>query len=361
MVQWMGDDDIFIVLGATPEEEDKVTSMWVLEYLLLRGADGTAGNGTPHLATRVIDAISKNPKTTPLMLAELCRHPSAQISAQAMSTLVWLSSRSDKGARKKSDALDASVKELGNAPDSKERVEASEAFLRKKGMVIGAEALDKLDIFAMEMFEELLPKRMMLEVRTALASHPETPDGLLRVLEGDPEVGALAGLNIRESEEDVKRAPTEEESMRLRGIYHADFETLAGDFENGRIPEIRRKLHGGLAIYVGMLDVTSTYCGKSIGAKPADAMISAYWALHRRFEGTCGTEELRRRMDRVAEFADGVNPEIRRLHGGLARNAAEVEAAIMDRCRIGDAGNGGGEKLLGPSLRRDARPEKDRV
>ena len=124
-----------------------------------------------------------------------------------MNTLIWLTNRNDKGAKKKSvEDFARMVDELQGAPNAEEKTNESEAFLRKKGMVIGSEALDKLDIFALELFEELLPKDVMLEVKRKVASHPETPNGLLEVLAGDldPDVIALADANVRESRRDSR-------------------------------------------------------------------------------------------------------------------------------------------------------------
>ena len=82
------------------------------------------------------------------------------------------------------------------------------------------------------------------------------------------------------------------------------------------------------------------YNKNSIGAKPANAMIAAYGELHGRLEGRCGTDELARRVRRVTEFADGVNPEIRRLHHNLSRNVADVELILMGRDRKETLGEG---------------------
>jgi hypothetical protein len=357
----MGDEDIFIVLGSSPEDIDRVTSMWVLEYLLLRGTGG-GGAEPSHLATRTIDSISKNPKTLPLMLAELCKHPSEQVSAQAMNTLIWLTNRNEKGARKKSvEEFARMVDGLREAPDAEERARESEDFLRGKGMVIGAEALDKLDIFALEMFEELLPRDMMLEVKRAVASHPETPDGLLEVLTGDPDgtVREAAARNIREARRDLEGAPSEEESARLTELYQGELEGLARDIERKRVKEVRGRLHGGLSVYLGMLDVADAYCKSSIGAKPANAMIAAYGELHGRLEGTKGTEELSRRMGRANEFADGVNPEIKRLHRNLSRNVADVELILIDRRRSEETAEI--RRAASACARKEAEPEKRRV
>ena len=177
----------------------------------------------------------------------------------------------------------------------------------------------------------------MGEVRRAIAPHPETPDALLKVLEKDldAEVREKAEANIRSAADDLACSLSEDEALRLLEIYQADLKKVSREAIAERGPDGRPVLHGGFAIFVGICSVADAYDEESIGVKAANALSAAYSELHKRFEGRGDEKKLLGRMERVAEFVDGVNPEIKRPSTEeLATNVADVELMLMNRRRL---------------------------